>query len=164
MSEEVTKNSTGRSNPDYTASAVGLGNHEPVIKILSEYHEVALKVDALTSQIDDFLKDNPIYKELAEANIKLKDKKKAVIERIDQFGSYQDTEMGMYAVKQAKVSKSYLAEPFATHYEKYAPAVIEKSINVKALEGLIKGKLIKEEELEQAGVTIKDTKYTYIVK
>jgi hypothetical protein len=149
-----------KKNADYSASAVMLGDHEPVKIALSLYKGTEVKLEECKKRLEA----TPEYKELSRIAVQLAEVKVEVREVIDDCGSYQDLENGIYAVKQRRESKTYLAEPFAKNYEKFAPVVIEQAINVKALEGLIKGKLITEDELKDNGVIKVSESFVYIIK
>ena len=149
-----------KKNIDYSASAVNLGDYEPVKVALNVYKGLETKAAVCRLKLEE----TPEWIELEKISNQLNELKQEVKEAIDECGSYQDVENGWYAVKQRKESKSYLPEPFAKNFEKYAPAVIVETINVKALEGLIKGKLITEEELDKAGVIQRAESFAYIIK
>jgi hypothetical protein len=149
-----------KKNIDYSAKAVNLGDHEPVKIALAAYRELEGKATKCRTKLQDL----PEYKELEALESQLNDLRLEVIAAIDEYGSYQDIENGWYAVKQRKESKSYIAESFVESFPKYIPAVIEQAINVKALEGLIKGKLITEDELKEKGVMQITENFAYIIK
>ena len=66
---------------------------------------------------------------------------------MSEFG-YQDLERGFYALYQKRVSDFYSPELVKSHLPKFATALIEEAVNVKALEGLVRGKLVTPEQAE----------------
>ncbi len=161
-----------KKNTDYSASAVNLGQHAEVEMAYVSYKDTLADKQGIQNRIDALIEkllgDNAEYneltRELGDIENRASQKYTELKNIIDSSGSWQDVENGYYAVKQRKESKSYLAEPFAKHFEKFAPMVIVPSVNTKALEGLIKGKLITEDELDNAGVIQRTESFAYIIK
>ena len=154
---------------DFTKSAEKLSNPEEVKTILDYLHQAEAQLKTMQDQLEE------ANKELVEA-IRIKqneveallvdlkgDAKKGIVGAIEKYGSYQDTELQHYAVRYRRMIKSYHVEPFKKWYEKYCTAVVEEAINVKALEGLVKGKLIEQEELKKKGVIQEKPEYSYYV-
>jgi len=143
----MTTESKQRKNIDYTNSAENLCNPGEVMDLLVQLHaEEAIKV-ALEGQLKE--RCNELVDGITKSEEVIAQIQKKIKEAIDQFGSYQNIESGEYAVKYRRMSKSYHVEPFKLQYPKYVPAVVEETINIKALEGLVKGGLIKQDELLQ---------------
>ena len=153
-----------KKNPDYSNSAVNLIETRPEVfgLIMDEYYLAEESKEELRKELET----TELFKRWADACTRASSKKDEVIKAIEEYGSYQNIETGEYAIKQAKQSKHYNAKPFmeSENFLKYIPAVIEQSINVKALEGLVKGKLITEEELKETGVITTTETYAYIIK
>jgi phosphotransacetylase len=61
------------------------------------------------------------------------------------FG-YQDVECGWYALYQRRITDTYSPELVKANLPKQASMLIEETVNKTALEGLIKGKLITQEQ------------------
>jgi len=145
---------------DFSASAVNLCNPPEIGEKLKELHDAQSKADTL----DAVLKAIPEYEELQAQQRLVGDITAQIKGMIDAQGSYQDLDNERYALKYSRATKQYHAEPFIENYPKYAPAVIENSVNVKALEGLLKGGLLTEEGLEAYGVLTKKVDYAYYVR
>ena len=152
-----------RANPDYSASAVNLTNPVNALQCLAKLHSFRTALDETLTDIE-----NSVPAELKKrrdglemdildimANIKVV---------IDNQGSYQDTEKGLYALKQRKVSKSYNAENFEDAFPQYAPAVIKKAVDTTKLAGLIKGGLVSEDDLRKNIVLEETESFAYIIK
>lgn len=138
-----TKEQPKRPNPDYSNVALNLCNPDAVLQLLVEKATHESHLEHLKTE----LKDNPIYQELMATEEYLRERAGEIREAIEQHGSYQDIDAGVYAVKYAKKSRAYHVEPFKERFPKLVNAVVEEAINVKALAGLVKGGLIKEDEL-----------------
>lgn len=149
-----------KANPNYAETAYQLNNSPTVKEALDAYHTC----HALTEEALRELEKLPVYQQYQDA-IGVEDAAKNLVrDAIDQYGSYQDVEAGEYAVRQVRHKKDYHAEPFMENFPKYAPAVIEQTVNEHALMGLVKGKLIEEDELVSNGVITTSETYAYIVK
>ena len=144
---------TEKKAPDYTNSAENLCNPAEVREILLAQRARHKELDYLNEQAQAFIPDdikdriNALQQEIALEAESLRG-------YIDTFGSYQDVEAGVYGVKYRRMMKSYHVEPFKLKYPKFVPAVVEETINVKALEGLIKGGLLNAEDLKHPDVGI----------
>jgi len=152
-----------KKNPDYTESAINLNNPPEVKELLEELLAVQTYLAELRDRADACV-PKEIKDETEEATLTISKVRADLIEAIEEHGSYQDVEAGRYAVQQLKKSSVYHVEPFKEHYEKYAGAVIEETINKKAIEGLIKGKLIEKGDLEVFKVLTYDETRAFIIK
>jgi hypothetical protein len=154
-----------KKNTDYSASAVNLCNPPEVGEVLRGQIARQLTLKQLKQQADDCVPEELRQKiqALGDEIVKEND---GLREYIDTFGSYQDLELGIYAVKQRTVSKSYNAVAFERIYPQYAPAVIIKAVDTTKLNGLIKGGLLNEDDLKHPDMgVIKETEsYRYIIK
>jgi len=158
--EEIMVTASEKKQPDYTSSAVKLCNPDEVKMELNIY--LQLQIDA--AELQEKLEKLPEYQEWAELTAKAVQQKTRVKEAVEQFGSYQDIENGVYALMQTRHTKVYHAEPFLEHFSKYAPAVVEQNINVKTLDGMIKGKVLQESELMEYGVITETETFAFILK
>ena len=149
-----------KRNPDYSATAVNLCNPAEVCTKLTELHAAQENI----AKLDSLLQAMPEYEDMKKFEKKAADITAQIKDMVDHLGSYQDTEAGTYALKYKRVSKSYNAERFKANYEKLAPAVIVEQVNVKALEGLIKGGLVTETDLDTHQIIERTESYAYIVK
>jgi len=147
---------------DYSKSAENLVNPSEVKELLNQLHQKEKDKEEFEVELKEQCAD--LVLSIADTGQAITELQKQIKEAVEQFGSYQDLEAGDYAVKYRRVSKSYDAEEFAQFFDKFAPAVIIQTVNEKALEGLIKGGLITEQELKNTGVLKEDTKYAYVIR
>jgi len=160
----MTQENGKAKGPDYSTSAVELCNPPKVKELLDKLHaQQAVKDDVMEK----------LKAQSAELMAKMQEIDKAIVDTIanvkstvDALGSYQDIEAGDYAIKQERKTKQYHVDKFKAYsqFEPYAPAVIQESINVKALEGLVKGTLIAAEDLRNTGVITESVSFSYIVR
>ena len=152
-----------KKNPDYSASAVNLTNPIDALNYLKNLHSFKVELDEVETAIT---MATPM--ELLTKRAKLQNDIENIMGGIkvviDNQGSYQDTELGLYAVKQLKRTKLYSATNFESCFPEYAAAVLTKSINVPVLEGLIKGNLLSEEGLRRAHIIEDKESFAYIIK
>jgi hypothetical protein len=149
---------TEKRNADYSASAVGLGEHASVKIELDAY--IAFKDDE--ERLRGVVESMPEFKAWVEAGTKANNQKTKVQMEIDGYGSYQDIESGHYAVKQRRLSVSYLPEKVKQFTPDFAKAVIEEVVNKTKVEGLIKGGLITKEQVDL--ISDKSETFAYIIK
>ncbi len=146
---------------DYSETAVNLIN-PPDLKVkLTELS----KQKAMLLVYEEELKDNDSWKSLKETEQSISDTQAQIRAMIDALGSYQDLKAGHYAVKQRRATKEYHADKFVgKNYDQYRQAVVAEAINVQALNGLIKGKLLDEADLKQYGVITEKETFAIIIK
>ena len=159
----MTEPKATRKNTDYSASAVKLCNPPEVEGLLLDLQNEQTSVEQLKNQANALIPDELKVK-IGQAEFTVAKLSTEIRRVIDKEGSYQDIEVGWYALKQRKVSKSYKAEPFEKNYPQFAPAVIIKAIDTAKLTGLIKGGLINEGQLEADGVLVCTESFAYIIK
>ncbi len=134
---------------DYSKSAIALKNPPEVLELLKtwavlrDHHQ---KCIALASQTPEAKREAGAFVEVVLAHNELK-------EAIDQAGSYQDIDFGLYAIKQQRVSVSYDPAKVRTAMPDYA-AIIEEHVPVDKIKGLLKGKLITEAQAAECEVKI----------
>jgi len=151
-----------KRTPDYSESAENLCNPDEVRDILIKLHVEQSIKEELERKLKEQCAD--LVEGIARSSDAIANLQKEIRGAIDIYGSYQDTESGEYAVKYRRITKSYNAELFMDNYIKYAPAVIEESVNVAALNGLIKGGLVDERELREKGVIEESVDFAYVVR
>jgi hypothetical protein len=165
---------TERKNPDYTASAVNLyreyqpgddNPHTMPTEIVTQQERLTT-LAALTRQLDEAVMrlgetpealalkaaqealedtvESREAKELQDAIVKLK---ADIAITMKDFG-YQDVERGWYALYQKRITDTYSPELVKANLPKQAPLLIEETVNKTAIEGLIKGKLITQEQAD----------------
>jgi hypothetical protein len=132
-----------------TLSAFTVQLSEAVVKLGETPQAVALKA---AQEALDATPESQTVRAIQEATVKLK---ADIAEKMSDFG-YQDVERGWYALYQRRVTPVYAAELVKVNLPKFAPVIIEEAVNVKALEGLIKGKLITEEDAKKCIGEVKE--------
>ena len=150
-------------NIDYSKSAVNLTNPRELKDALGAQGERMLDLARLQEKIDACV-PSELKVELANLQKEIVAENEGIRGYIDTLGSYQNVEAGMYAVKQRKVSISYDPQVFRAQYPDYAPAVIKETVDGTKLNGLIKGGLLTQEDLEKKGVSTKSESFAYIIK
>jgi len=158
----MTTESKQKKNTDYTNSAENLCNPGEVMDLLVQFHaEQAIKAtlegklrEQCSELVDGIAKSEEVISQI----------QKQIKEAIDQFGSYQDLESGEYAVKYRRMSKSYDVGAFKRNYPDFVPAVVTETLNVKAIEGLIKGKLLSEEALKLNKILSESPTYAFYIR
>lgn len=155
---------------DFTNSAENLCNPEEVKVLLVNLHDQQLVLADQKAKLREQSKELVEEIEQTEAMIAaieldLKgDTKLGIVGAIEQYGSFQDTENEHYAVRYRRMMSTYHVPPFKKWYEKYVSAVIEESVNVQALKGLIKGGLMTEDELKHKKVITEEAQYAYYIR
>ena len=137
---------TEKKFPDYSASAVNLTNPQVLEVAMAAYRYELAKMADIEVQIKAAI-PQALSDILDQQGRVLADMSKAIHGLIDQFGSYQNIELGIYAVKQRRESTSYTVEGCRKAIPQFAPAVIEEYVNDKKVEGLLKGGLITKEDV-----------------
>jgi len=148
-----------KKNPDYTASAVNLTNPPEI-----EGKLAALEICQLAMvQLEDEIKQTEAAKQLASLQAAAAELTAQIKGMIDAMGSFQDVVSGRYAVKQRRETISYQPQMVrAVLNEKLASLVIVEAVDAKALDGLLKGKLITPEQARECGEA-KET-FAFIVR
>ena len=151
-----------RKNPDYSASAVMLTNSPQVMDLLARYHREASGLMELTELIEKAIpQDLKEHKATLEKIHQATDK--SIRQAIDEFGSYQNTETGEYALKQKRESINYKPELVRQYApSKVASFVLVESVDSKAMEAMLKTGRLSPEQARQCG-EIKES-FAYIVK
>ncbi|MFA5439726.1 hypothetical protein [Dehalococcoides sp.] len=142
-----------KANPDYTASAVDLNNPPELAELLNQRRYMEARILGARTMAGLPAMEN----ELADLDIKIR-------QSIDALGSFQDTELGMYALKQRRQSIIYSPAKIREYLPaKYAEAVIDEHVNEKVLTSLIKGGQVSDTVIP---LITEDTRETcaYIIK
>ena len=132
---------------DYSNTAIALKNPPEVLELLKQWavyrkhHYACVCIASETPEAKRSL-------EAAEEMFKAFNKVKAAI---DQQGSYQDVAFGLYALKQQRVTTSYDPELVRKHIPDFT-AIIEEHVASDKIKGLLRGKLITEEQLADCEV------------
>lgn len=134
---------------DYTKTALELKNPLEVRDLLlawgKAHTEFQLAEEALQATIKGSTEDivrNETAATLAKAH-------EAVREAVGRAGSYQDIAEGLYALQQSRTSINYDAAKVRTEMPKFAEAVIIEGVDTTKMNGLIKGGLVTDAEVER---------------
>lgn len=147
---------------DFSESAKNLCNPPEVKALLLKLS----KAEASQGKLQEELKaSNTVLVEKLEKHTKvvsdLQDKIRVAVE---EHGSYQSLDDERYAVKYARKTEGYNLEPFKTQFPKFVELCVKEAIDVRALKGQIKGKLITVKELEDAGVLEYSETFAFYVR
>lgn len=157
------ENTKKKANPDYSASAKDLSKPLATVSAYKVWQEAKSILEKAELEIEAKIPTELINaRDLAREN--LERVYKELKETIANNGGFQDIEAGQYALQQKKVSKSYDAVEFGKRFPQYKEAVVIPSVNVKALEGLFKGGLIKEDEPGMLECTNEKIDYVTIIR
>ena len=143
-----------KKNPDYTASAVSITNPQEIEILLGQRRAVSGQV----GERRKIAEQTSLYKEIKEGEATLANIDKDLVALIDEKGGYQDTDAGLYALRQRRVSLSYDPEGLRKCIPKWADAVISEVVDPKQVSQLIKSNLIKLAEIEAATIKKETTR------
>ncbi len=136
---------------NFEASAVNLCNPEPVKVLLEKLSAEESILKTLKDELN--AKDAELTQKITEQAIKVNEVGVSIKAAVEEHGSYQDTETERYAVKYARKTAVYDNLPsFKKNFPKFVELCIKEVLDVNALKGQVKGKLITEKELEDTGV------------
>ncbi len=147
---------------DYSESAVKLTNPPEVKKLLDEFKLEQDKFTTLNEELKAF--NIELVAKIATQSKVVADYDNAIRFAVEEYGSYQDTENERYAVKYARRSKVYDLTNFKQHFPKFVELCVKETIDVTAVEGQVKGKLITVEELERNKVLSYNESYAFYVR
>ncbi len=142
------------NNPDYTMSAVSIKN-PPEVKVLLDEWMAAKKLSDKASENLDFARAS--VPELPE-EVKVKEAGKLLAEArsnlevaVKEFGGYQDTEAGLYALQQVRKTITYDPDKVKANIPTYADKILAQ-VDVNVLKGLLRGKLITQEQVDNCAI------------
>ena len=144
---------------DFSESAVNLVNPVAVKALLEKLSKSQLALEKLEGQ-----RDAELEMKIGKVNKVVFDIQAKIRVAVEEQGSYQDVENERYAVKYARKTEGYNLEPFKTQFPKFVELCVRETIDVQALKGQIKGKLITVKELEDAGVLEYSTTFAFYVR
>ena len=150
---------------DFSESAVKLTNPEEVKLLLNFLAEK--QMDKKTNLEELEMLEG--YKMIAE-KINLCDEaiercQAEIRETVEKFGSYQDLENERYAVQYERKTAVYGNLPsFKQNFPKFVELCVKETLDINALKGQVRGKLITEEELERTKVLTYDTGFAFYVR
>jgi len=146
------------ANPDYSNSAVNLHNNPLVGHLLSQLRTLE---GLMKAKVEEF-NASEIGLSIKGFGEQMSEKQAEIREAIDEHGSFQAIDQGLYAVKQRRESITYWPEVVRKRLPKFADALIEEQVKSKAMEGLVKGGLVTREQADDCG-TLSET-FAYIIK
>ena len=147
---------------NFEASAVNLCNPEPVKALLEKLSTQQGKYNKLAEELKT--SNVELVEKMAKHTERISDLQASIREAIEEHGSYQDLDGERYAVKYARKTEGYSLEPFKLNFPKFVGLCVKEILDVQALRGQIKGKLITIKELEDAGVLEYSTNYAFYVR
>ena len=147
---------------DFTESAENLTNAIEVEELLKKLSTAQSSVNSLNEELAT--KNEPLVKKITKQNETIASLQLAIREAVEKHGSYQDLEGERYAIKYARKTEGYNLEPFKTNFPRFVELCVKETLDVQALRGQIKGKLISIKELEDAGVLEYSTSYAFYVR
>jgi hypothetical protein len=156
--KEVLEVMTEKKFPDYSHSAVNLCNPPEVSEMMTKRLTLINQI----AQMEIQLKESELYRQIEAAKDALEAMDEDIKAAIESYGSYQDTEQGVYAVRQRRVSVTYIPELVKKHIPDYAGAIIEEIVNKQKVGGLLKGGLISQEQVDSISETSES--FAYIIK
>lgn len=143
-----------KKNPDYTASAISITNPQEIEILLGQRRAISAQVGELLNTLER----TPTYKDITKGRATLADIDATLTALIDEKGGYQDTDAGLYALRQRRVSLSYNPKRLRECVPKWADGVISEVVDPKQVSQLIKSKLITEKEIEAATIRKETTR------
>jgi len=148
---------------DFTESAVNLTNSE---QVKAQLEQLSAERDYLQKLQDEFSQLNPeLHDKIIAMSEKVAEREQIVRETVEEFGSYQSLEDERYAVKYARKTAVYGNLPsFKKNFPKFVELCVKETLDISALKGQIKGKLITEEQLEKTKVLTYDESYAFYVR
>jgi len=151
-----------KKNIDYKASAVNLTNPIEIISLMEKYRKEESHIGILSLEIQDCI-PQALRDRLEIAEKYHSETNQVIRTAIDQFGSYQDTDVGEYAIKQRRESITYKPELVRCYApSKVASFVLIESVDTKAMDAMIKTGQITSEQVKQCGETKES--FAYIIK
>jgi len=148
-------------NPDYTESAINLVNPEEVVALMSELALQQVTLESCQAKADALI-PKKLRDEMAESERIIGVITGLVRDKVNEEGSYQDIELGIYAIAQRKVSVTYDPVRAKAAIPDYAKAVIKETVDKTAIKGLLKGKLISQAQVDE--FSDEDETTAYIIK
>ena len=149
-----------RKNPDYVKTILNQTNSDEVKSALHVFYQLNLDLESAREK----LQCRTEYQEFIVLQEQIADQTKKIKETIDQYGSYMDVENGVYGLKHTMSKAEYHAQPMLDKFPKEANIAVEQMINVDALKGLIKGKILNQDELEAEGVITYKISERYLIQ
>jgi hypothetical protein len=151
-----------KANPDYSASAVNLGDDPTVLGSLCAYQSLKEQAEQAKTAIDAAIPADLLAAHKAALDA-MAVARADLIKCIDLYGSYQNTVTGSYAVKQRKASVDYKPELVRQYApSKVASFVLVESVDRKAMEAMMKTGQLTPDQALLCG-EVKET-FAYIIQ
>jgi len=147
-------------NIDYSKSAVNLENSLDHIPALTNLAGITKLLEIKRAELATMA----IGQEIAKLEAEFERVRDEIKRNIDQFGSYQDIEKGIYAVKQRRVKPIYSPDLLRQHVPDIAEEAIHEIVDDEMLDKLRKEKLITAKQLEQCVEREKELSFAFIIK
>ena len=134
-----------KKNPDYSESAINLRNPPDMLPYLNNLHSFYTSLDNILLEIENLI-PTELKEKQEQLETDIRDTIKNIKTLIEEQGSYQNIEKGLYALKRSKKNTVYLPELVRQHTSaQIASSVIIESVDVKVMKEIIKtGQLNKE--------------------
>jgi hypothetical protein len=133
---------------DYSRSAIDLNNAPEVRSLLTAYGKALADRDRAFAAHEAAIAEMPTYRDLARTTMEMSLAHQAVRAAVDQHGSLQDIDAGLYAIKQARASTGYSVSTVRELAPDYSRGIIVEQVDARKLLGLHKGGLITDDELQ----------------
>ena len=148
---------------NFEKSAVNLCNPPEVKELLDKLSAEQESMQKLQDELS--ASNTPLAEKIIAHTEKIAELQQLIRETVEEKGSYQDTEAERYAVKYGRKTAVYGNLPsFKKNFPKFVELCIKETLDVNALRGQVKGKLITEEELEKTKVLTYETGYSFYVR
>jgi len=159
----MTQETKTKKNLDYSASAVNLTNPPEVAEVLRCQIARRMTLNQLRNQAEDCV-PLVLRNRIKELEEEIASENEGIKGYIDSFGSYQNLDLGIYALKQRRVSVSYDPKTLRSFHPAEANLVIEETVNSTKINGLIRGGLLDPGTLKTEGITKEAESFVYIIK
>jgi len=147
---------------DFSESAVNLCNPPEVRQLLDSLSDEQGRLDFFESELKKNNAD--LIKKISAQSERVAEVQTAIREAIKAHGSYQDLKGERYGVQYERKTPIYSLEPFKKNFPKFVELCVKETIDINALKGQVKGKLITEEELEKAGVLLYELSTAFYIR
>lgn len=145
-------------NPDYTASAVKLTNSPEVKGLFHEWLTAKDLANEAKEAFDKVTAELPEFDKAEQAIALLKETIQNLEAAIKEFGSYQDIEQGLYALRQKRQQISYDPQMVKEHIPDYADKILSQ-VDTTVLRGLITGKLVTKEQADKCAIVKESVRF-----
>jgi hypothetical protein len=151
-----------KKNSDYKDSAIKLENNPKLAEMLNALYELQESERIQQGAIQAFIPEEAVAN-LRNCRVQIEQLKAEIKTAMDSLGSYQNIEKGWYAIKQSRSSIVYSVENCRKFIPDFAKAVIDESVNEDKIKGLLKGKLITQEDVDKFSKKVSDSP-AFIIK